>query len=164
MRCRVNRRLQSGVTLIETMVAILVLSFGMLGMLSVFLNSIKITSTSHFRSVAAQQSYALADSIRASLPQLTVYPGVSGAAVSSCVASAGCTTAEMAQSEIALWQARLGAQLPSGAGTVCRDSSPNDGTPAAWACDGTGQFVIKVCWDDSRVSTSSSTVCAVTNL
>jgi len=159
-----NRKAQSGVTLIETMIAILVLSFGMLGMLSVFLNSLKITSTSNFRSIAAQQSYALADSIRASLPQLTVYPGVTGAAVSNCLATPGCTTAQMAQTEIALWQTRLATLLPSGAGTVCRDGSPNDGVPGAWACDGTGQFVIKVCWDDSRVSSSTNTLCVVTNL
>ena len=159
-----NRAGQSGITLIETMIAILILSFGMLGMLSVFLNSLKITSTSNFRSLAAQQSYALADSIRASLPQLTVYPGVSGSAVSGCLTSSGCTTANMAQTEIALWQTRLAASLPSGAGTVCRDSSPNDGVPGAWACDGTGQFVIKVCWDDSRVASSSTTECVRTNL
>jgi type IV pilus assembly protein PilV len=160
----VNRSAQSGITLIETMIAILVLSFGMLGMLSVFLNSLKITSTSHFRSVAAQQSYALSDSIRANLPQLTVYPGVSGTAQAPCLTTAGCSTADMAQSEIALWQTRLATSLPAGAGTVCRDSSPGDGVPGAWACDGTGQFVIKVCWDDSRVATSTATECVRTNL
>ena len=166
MRCRVNRSAQSGITLIETMIAILVLSFGMLGMLSVFLNSLKITSTSHFRSIAAQQSYALADSIRANLPQLAVYPTASGAAVSNCFTTAGCTTAEMTQTEIALWQARLGALLPSGAGTICRDSTPTDGTPGAWACDNAAgaQFVIKVCWDDSRVASSTATECVKTNL
>ena len=164
MRWRVNRRAQSGITLIETMIAILVLSFGMLGMLSVFLNSLKITSTSHFRAIAAQQSYALADSIRASLPQLTVYPGVTGTAQAPCLTTAGCSTADMAQTEIALWQTRLAAMLPSGAGTMCRDGSPTDGVPGAWACDGTGQFVIKVCWDDSRVSTSSAIECVRTSL
>jgi len=167
MRWRVNRRAQSGITLIETMIAILVLSFGMLGMLSVFLNSLKITSTSHFRAVAAQQSYALADSMRASLPQLTVYPGVSPTSWAACfdtASTAGCTTTQMAQTEIDLWQKRLAAMLPAGAGTVCRDGSPTDGTPGAWACDGTGQFVIKVCWDDSRVSTSSAIECVRTSL
>lgn len=157
-------RRQSGITLIETMIAILVLSFGMLGMLSVFINSLKITSTSHLRSIAAQQSYALSDSIRANLPQLTVYPGASGAAVAACLTSAGCTTADMAQTEIAVWQTRLAQLLPSGASIVCRDSTPGDGTPGAWACDGTGQFVIKVCWDDSRVSTSSAIECVRTTL
>jgi type IV pilus assembly protein PilV len=164
MRSRVKRTTQSGITLIETMIAILVLSFGMLGMLSVFLNSLKITSSSHLRSVAAQQSYALADSIRASLPQLTVYPTASGSAASNCLTTAGCTTTEITQTEIALWQTRLAAALPSGAGTICRDSSPNDGTTGSWACDGTGQFVIKVCWDDSRVATSNAIECVRTNL
>ena len=164
MRCRVNRSRQSGITLIETMIAILVLSFGMLGMLSVFLNSLKITSSSHYRSIAAQQMYALSDNVRSSLPQLTVYPTASGSAVSNCLITAGCTTAEITQTEVALWQTRLAAMLPSGAGTICRDSSPNDGTTGSWACDGTGQYVIKVCWDDSRVPTSSSVECVRTTL
>jgi len=164
MRCRVNRSRQSGITLIETMIAILVLSFGMLGMLSVFLNSLKITSSSHYRSIAAQQMYALSDNVRSSLPQLTVYPTASGSAVSNCLTTAGCTTAEITQTEVALWQTRLAAMLPSGAGTICRDSSPNDGTTGSWACDGTGQYVIKVCWDDSRVPTSSSVECVRTTL
>jgi type IV pilus assembly protein PilV len=160
----VNRSRQSGITLIETMIAILVLSFGMLGMLSVFLNSLKITSSSHYRSIAAQQMYALSDNVRSSLPQLTVYPTASGSAVSNCLTTAGCTTAEITQTEVALWQTRLAAMLPSGAGTICRDSSPNDGTTGSWACDGTGQYVIKVCWDDSRVPTSSSVECVRTTL
>jgi len=164
MRCRVNRSRQSGITLIETMIAILVLSFGMLGMLSVFLNSLKITSSSHYRSIAAQQMYALSDNVRSSLPQLTVYPTASGSAVSNCLTTAGCTTAEITQTEVALWQTRLAAMLPSGAGTICRDSSPSDGTTGSWACDGTGQYVIKVCWDDSRVPTSSSVECVRTTL
>lgn len=164
MRCRVNRSQQSGITLIETMIAILVLSFGMLGMLSVFLNSLKITSSSHYRSIAAQQMYALSDNVRSSLPQLTVYPTASGSAVSTCLTAAGCTTAEITQTEVALWQTRLAAMLPSGTGTICRDSSPSDGTPGSWACDGTGQYVIKVCWDDSRVPTSSSVECIRTTL
>jgi len=164
MRCRVKRSRQSGITLIETMIAILVLSFGMLGMLSVFLNSLKITSSSHYRSIAAQQMYALSDNVRSSLPQLTVYPTASGSAVSNCLTTAGCTTAEITQTEVALWQTRLAAMLPSGAGTICRDSSPNDGTTGSWACDGTGQYVIKVCWDDSRVPTSSSVECVRTTL
>src|SRR6185436_18722273 len=101
----------------------------------------------------------LSDNVRSSLPQLTVYPTASGSAVSNCLTTAGCTTAEITQTEVALWQTRLAAMLPSGAGTICRDSSPNDGTTGSWACDGTGQYVIKVCWDDSRVPTSSSVEC-----
>lgn len=155
---------QSGITMLETLVAILVLSLGMFGMLSMFLISLKLTSSSNYRTIAAQQSYAVADSIRASIPQLTVYPGASGSAVASCLGTAGCTATDIVNTEIALWKARLAALLPAGDGTVCRDASPNDGTPGAWGCDGTGQFVIKVCWDDSRVPTSSAIECVRTTL
>lgn len=159
-----GKRKQSGVTLIETLVAILILSLGMFGMLSMFLNSIKLTSSSNYRSVAAQQTYAASDSIRASLPQLLVYPTATGAAVGACLTAAGCTVTEIVDTEIALWQTRISAMLPAGAATICRDSTPADGTPAAWGCDGTGQFVIKVCWDDSRVSTSTAVECVRTTL
>ena len=158
----VRSRRQSGVTLIETLIAILVLSLGMFGMLSMFLNSLKLTSSSNFRSIAAQQAYAMADSMRASLPQLTVYPTAAASAVSACLTTTGCTSAEIVTTEIALWQARIAVLLPLGAATICRDSSPTDGVPGAWDCDGTGQFVIKLCWDDSRVPTSTSIECVRT--
>ncbi len=158
------RSRQSGVTLIETLVAILILSLGMFGMLSMFLNSLKLTSSANYRSVAAQQTYAVSDSIRASIPQLAVYPTAVGAPVAGCLATAGCTSAEIVDTEISLWQTRISTLLPAGAATICRDSTPTDGTPAGWGCDGTGQFVIKVCWDDSRVPTSTSVECVRTTL
>jgi type IV pilus assembly protein PilV len=160
----VIKQRQSGITMLETLIAILVLSLGMFGMLSMFLISLKLTSSSNYRTIAAQQSYAIADSIRASMPQLTVYPGAAGAAVANCLTATGCTGTEIVDTEIALWKARLTAMLPAGDGTVCRDASPGDGTPGAWGCDGTGQFVVKVCWDDSRVPTSSLIECVVTTL
>src|SRR5690606_23409236 len=43
------------------------------------------------------------------------------------------------------------AALTAGEGQVCRDSTPDDGTPAAPACDGLGSLhAVKVWWDANR--------------
>ena len=143
--------------MVEVMVAILVLSLGMLGMLSIILNSLKLTSSSNYRTVAASQAYAMADSLRASVPALDKYEDPDATADSNCVGAnaPGCTDAKkMVDTEMAMWIGRLAAMLPSGGGTVCRDDAgtPNDGDPTDWACSGTGPFVIKVCWNESRVA------------
>lgn len=52
---------QSGVSMLEVLIAILILSLGLLGMLGVLLNSIKLTSSSNYRSIAAEQANAMAD-------------------------------------------------------------------------------------------------------
>ena len=39
--------------------------------------------------------------------------------------------------------------LPSGTGTVCIDSTPNDGSAANWRCDNLGVvYAIKVVWTE----------------
>src|SRR5690606_21505605 len=51
---------------------------------------------------------------------------------------------------LAVWQQAMGA-LPAGEGQVCLDSTPDDGTPAAPACDGLGSLhAVKVWWDGDR--------------
>jgi type IV pilus assembly protein PilV len=56
--------------------------------------------------------------------------------------------------DVFLWNQELARLLPGaapgGQGVVCIDNTPDDGTPAAPACDNvTGApYVIKVWWDD----------------
>lgn len=51
-----------------------------------------------------------------------------------------------AEGELQRWQARVSQALPGGRGLLCRDSTPDDGSPALPACDGTGAPVTKVFW------------------
>ena len=46
---------QHGVTMLEVLIAIVVLSFGMLGLLGLLTNGLKMTSSSQYRTIAAQQ-------------------------------------------------------------------------------------------------------------
>jgi len=160
----------SGLTLLEVLIAILVLSFGMLGMLGLLMSSLKLTNSSNYRNVATLESQAMADLMRANARNLTLYNNPTNTANSSCFTSSGCTSSQTrVQTEYSLWLSRLSSMLPSGSGMICRDSTPtgsSSGTPSNWACDNaTGsQFVVKVCWDESRVPTSSAITCVQTNI
>lgn len=170
-----------GFTLIEVLVTLLVLSIGLFGMLAVIVNSLKMNSSSVYRTIAAQQATALAETLRANptavgstfVPVAGVTPyAFSSIAISaitptttlSCLQAAGCAGAaplprnEFILTSMDMWQKQLAAVLPSGTGTVCRDSTPNDGTSANWLCDGAANapYVIKVCWNESRIAASNS--------
>lgn len=63
----------------------------------------------------------------------------------------------MAANDVAEWKQALAAALPEGEGTLCHDSSPADGTPAAPACDGIGELsAIKIWWDADRDGTAET--------
>ena len=143
--------------MLEVLIAIVVFSFGMLGMLGLVLNSLKMTSTSNFRSVAAEQLAAMADALNANPEMISDYLSVAAApsATATCFTTTGCTAAELAATEDKLWLDRVADLLPSGAARLCRDSSPSDGDSADWACDNSGRPVVKICWNESRVSTVS---------
>lgn len=146
---------QSGATLLEVLIAILVLSFGMLGMLGLIINSLKMTTSSNYRTIAAQQAYSMADTLRSNVLILAKFQTPSGSTTANCLTSAGCNRDEMYITDYALWSTRLASMLPAGRGTVCSDATPNDGDPGDWKCDAaaanpTGPFVVKVCWIEGQ--------------
>ncbi len=149
------RSRQSGVSLLEVLIAILILSFGMLGMLGLIINSLKLTSSSNYRTIAVQQAYSIADTVRTNGPLLAKYQNATATMQTNCLAAAGCTVDDMYSAELAMWSNRLAAMLPAGRGTVCSDATPSDGDPADWECDAvavspTGLFVVKVCWIEGQ--------------
>lgn len=145
-------RVNGGYSLIEILVAVLVLAIGLLGLAQLQLTSIQNTHSSHLRSVATALAYDMADRVRANQAgfQTGAYNNPAAAQDASCL-GAGCAPAAMAGHDAFEWQADAAAQLPSGAAVICLDSTPNDGTSAAPACDGGGQiYAIKVWWADDK--------------
>jgi len=141
-----------GYTLIEILVSVLVLAIGLLGLAQLQLFSIQNTHSSHLRSVATSLAYDMADRVRANPAafQTGGYNNPAAVQDGSCLA-AGCAPGAMAGHDAYEWQFDVGQQLPSGAGVICLDGTPNDGTPAAPACDGGGQiYAIKVWWADDK--------------
>jgi type IV pilus assembly protein PilV len=161
-----------GFTLIEVLVTMLIVSIGIFSILAVITVSLRLNSSSVYRTIASEQTQAMAETLRANAPALGSLDTVADAIFaepeviandSSCWDGAGgCARNGFIAAAIFKWREQLAAVLPSGTGTVCRDGTPRDGTTADWQCDDDdyAQYVVKVCWDESRIAASSSVVAA----
>ena len=131
---------QSGLTMLEVLVAIVVLSFGLLGMLGLITNSLKMTSSSHYRTIAAQQLTAMAEAINANPDLIASYAPPGNTLYTNCLGTGGCAKAELPQTDYVLWQANIRTLLPSGVGTVSASPRPT----------------VRICWDESsRIAISA---------
>jgi len=154
-----NSRLSraSGSTLIEVLVSVLVLSFGMLGMAGVQGVSLRGNQAAYYRTMATIYSADIIERMRANISAVQGggYDDVAGGATASCFTAAGCLDVQLAAQDILDWSATVAAGFPLGAAVVCLDSTPTDGTAAANACDGAGSiYAIKLWWDDDRDGTA----------
>lgn len=168
-----NRRRQlpahprhQGFTLIEVLVAIVVFSFGLLGMVGLQAAAMQANRESRMQNQATALARELAEMMRgnknvAILSTNNPYLGefavgsLALASPSYCLnasnASTGCsTTAAVASAQMTDWLARVDAALPGARVSVCLDSAPYDssGMPQ-WACNATGAneiAFIKIGW------------------
>lgn len=162
---------QSGFTMIEVLVSIVVMTFGLLGIAGLQLTSLKNSRSSTLRSLAIQQAYDITDRMRVNLAGVAAgnydmsTPGA-GTSNSACTTTPGCTPAQMAANDIYEWQQNLGGAtntsgggLPLGQGIVCIDSTADTGsppsTPASPNCDNLGTlYRVKVWYQDDTADTS----------
>lgn len=145
---------QSGFTLIEVLVSVVVLSIGLVGVAGLQAVSLANNQSAIMRSQASALAYDLADRMRTNIASADagLYDPAAAAAVATCATPVGCTPQEMANNDLDEWLDALAANLPEGDGFVCVDSTPDDGTSSGTPqCDGVGsQFSVKVWWDDDR--------------
>ncbi len=110
------KRIQ-GFNLVEVLIALVILSVGMLGIAGLYVHSMQAGRTSLFRHHAVTLAGDVADRIRANPRALAAY-ALAGAD-SNCVAGGiDCTPAAMAANDIFLWQQQAVDTLPTGAVTV----------------------------------------------
>lgn len=151
----------AGVTLVEILVAILILSFGLLGSAGLQMAGLRAALSANQRTTATLLAYDAADRMRANMAGVTAgnYQNYTATENPNCLLVAGCAPPQLAQHDMWEWGQAIAAQLPSGIGIVCRDQSPNDGTSnasqIAAGCDGLGnQYVIKIWWLEDRSETN----------
>ncbi|HMW22796.1 MAG TPA: type IV pilus modification protein PilV [Burkholderiaceae bacterium] len=151
-----------GTTLIEALITVLVLALAALAYAALQVRGASNNASASWRSQATLMAAELTDRLRGnpvgvaagSYNNLTT-PG----SASACSAALPCTPTQMANTDFARWRASLGNLLPGGSGVVCLDSSPNDGSRAAPACDGQGtQLAVKVFWTERGTETRFVTV------
>jgi len=144
---------QSGTTIMEVLVSLLILSTGLLGMLGLQTMSLLNTHTSHLRTQAAVMSVDIIERMHANAAGVAAgsYAAPTAYISEACLTLSGCTSSALAIHDLAEWRAALAAGLPDGIGVICKDSSPEDGTPSQPNCDGSGDnYAVKIWWDGER--------------
>lgn len=114
-------RRQRGVTLLESMIAIVLVALGVLGILGMQLRTLADTQTAVRRAQAIRLIEDLGERIKANPTSLTAAVLANYAAAGSdpppdC--ASGCGPAAMALADIAQWKANVAATMPLGEATV----------------------------------------------
>ena len=149
--------------MLEVMISIVILAFGLLGIAGLQAFALKNTHSASMRLTATELAHDMIDRMKSN------YVGVSAgeydkrtvasyAAASVDCDKTPCTVVQVGEHDRGQWQARINAALPGGVGIVCLDSTPVDGlNPAAPACDGLGEvmYVVKIWWNDDRTTRSA---------
>jgi len=156
MKIDMNKKSNKGFTLLEVLIAVLVLSIGLLGLAGLQLTGLRNNHSAQLRGQATQFAYDMVDQMRANPVGMgaSAYNSPTATATASCLTSipaTGCTPAQMAEQDMFEWAANIAAALPDGDAIVCLDATPEDGTSAAKACSGGGSvYALKLWWTDDR--------------
>lgn len=128
---------QEGFSLLEVLVAIVVLSVGLLGLAGLQVVGLQSNYSSYLRSQASILSYDIADAMRAN--RAAALGGSYVIALADTPAGAS-----VAATDLIAWRANLASALPSGTGAIAR--------PVATA----NRFTITLQWNDSRAGGSAT--------
>ncbi len=104
----------SGFTLIEVLIALIIMSVGMLGIAGLYVHSMQAGRTSVLRHNAVTLAGDIADRIRANPTAGAAY-ALAGANNNCVAAGVDCSVGEMAAHDIFLWDQQAAATLPNGA-------------------------------------------------
>jgi type IV pilus assembly protein PilV len=116
----VNRA--GGFTLVEVLIALIILSVGMLGIAGLYVHSMQAGRTSLFRHHAVTLAGDVADRIRAN-PRAAASYALAGGDNNCVDGGVDCTPAQMAANDIFLWDQQAADTLPNGTVTVVFDNA-----------------------------------------
>lgn len=129
---------QKGFSLIEVLVTMVIISFGLLGIAGVIVNALKNNNSSYARTQASVLANDIIDRMRANRKTAETSPFAYNLALGAAPAGSGVVLNDLSQ-----WRAALAAAMPSGTGSV----SMADPT----------KVTIVIQWNDSRASGDSTT-------
>lgn len=145
---RISRKLatQKGASLLEVLIAILVISIGMLGVAALQATSLKNNQSSLERTSAVILTYSIIDRMRANRQEAIL--GSYDIEFSEC--TAGPSGSGLANNDLIQWWR----EMRGGSNPVIQ---PMLSTTACGSisCSNTGMCVVQVRWDDSRGTTAS---------
>lgn len=149
---------QAGFSLLEVMIAVLVLSLGLLGLAALQGYSLQNNQSANHRTHASNLAYELIDSIRANPAAIPQYVGALDEWTDECdelpdEPPAAClgATPDVVDCDIARWVDQLCRALPNGRGRI--EMAQDFSIPIApvWNIN------VEVCWADNRAEYTEST-------
>lgn len=133
---------QTGFSLVEVLIALVIMSIGMLGIAGLYVQSMQAGRTSMFRHHAVTLAGDVADRIRANPTAGIAYDHVATDLGTNgmCVANGiDCDAATMAGHDIFLWQAQALTSLPRGRVSVAFTAGVGATPPS---------YLITIAWDE----------------
>lgn len=167
---RIKQTVQKGFTLIEAMIAVVVFSFGLLGVAGVMIVSVKNNHNGYLRSQAIFLANSIVDSMSSNSQEVWNnsyngnygYPSGFSSVANMCTDAAPCTCVGggIATRETQLWSNMLIQQLPNGSGSIqCVPATAQLYVPAN--CQEIGEPYLGICtitvtWNESNETNSAS--------
>src|SRR5688572_8922318 len=110
----VSRARQRGITMVESLVALVVIAVGMLGIAGLYLSSMQASRSAKLRSHAVELASSIADRIRANRDAAAAYgtDSYGGEPATQDCDTKLCTAAQLAQDDLARWIEDIRATLP----------------------------------------------------
>ncbi|MGD9841588.1 MAG: type IV pilus modification protein PilV [Steroidobacteraceae bacterium] len=143
---------QSGVGMVEVLVALVVMSVGMLGIASLYVTTLQAKTTSLSRMKAVNLAYDIADRIRANPTAFANYViAPTDTTTSTDCASASCSAAQIAAADLDQWNTLVNDAITGLPGTVTRSIVQ---TAAATATTPT-VLTINLSWNEVNSGTLS---------
>jgi len=132
--------------MLEVLVTVLILSFGLLGMAALITTGMRSNHIAHYRSLSTQQTLNIADRMRANLAGVRAgaYDGLDATIPTDpdCVTN-NCSETEMATYDHFQWNTANAQLLPGGNGTVTGTLATGFVINLSWTEKGAGGAVTK---------------------
>ncbi len=135
------KRKQSGFSLLEVLVSVVILAIGLLGIAALQAKTIQYNHSAQLRSIAIEQVSSMIDRMRANYAgvEAGLYNNASGIPKApNCVS---CTNAEIATRDINQWNTENALLLPLGQGTISSNGS---------------NYIITLRWDNDRTGATGT--------
>ena len=152
-----RQRRQRGITMVESLVALVVLSVGMLGIAGLYISSLKAGRSALVRTQAVALATDLADRIRANRLGLGKYAtlpyGTAGPQVKTACLGGDCTPDVLAEDDLGRWRSMITLLMPGGTvGSVTYNdvAAPNP-----------DQYTITLAWRESGDTADSTCIMVV---
>jgi len=121
MNMKPRHQQQTGFSLVEVLITLVIMSVGMLGIAGLYVQSMQAGRTAMFRHHAVTLAGDVADRIRANPRAAVAYEDANGENKNCVLGGIDCNPAEMAANDIFMWKAQAADTLPGGDVTIVLD-------------------------------------------